>query len=162
MDWFLYNNASRLGPSSIQANSLEISKATAEQRKVIVMDPSLSKQVITTLIINEAMEVLVPLLFMMAFSIAYYGPNAANLGKIGIDYWKYEKVNDILDYSKGAIQMASFECLVIVLTFLVLWKLTKIDIGETVKGLTKEFGFTAAIYLSMIVITVILFLYIKY
>ena len=112
------------------------------------------KQIITTLIINEAMEFLVPLLFMMAFSIAYYGPNAANLGKIGIDYWQYEKVNDILDYFWGAIQMAAFDCLVIVLTFLVLWKLTKIDVGETVKEVTKEFGFTAAIYLPMIVITV--------
>ena len=94
------------------------------------------KQIITKLIINEAMELLVPLLFMMAFSI---GPNAANLGKIGIDYWQYEKVNDILDYFWGAIQMAAFDCLVIVLTFLVLWKLTKIDVGETVKEVTKNF-----------------------
>lgn len=87
---------------------------------------------------------------MMAFAIAYIGPNAENLVLVltfGTDYWQYEIIDDLLVYFNGAILMAIVDAMVMALTFLVLWKLMKVDLIEKVKKTIKTFGPTAAIYL---------------
>ena len=115
------------------------------------------KQMITTLIINEAMELLIPLLFMVSYTIAYYGPNAKNLGNFGIDYWQYEPIEDIWDYFNAALQMAFVDTLSIVLTVSVVRRFTKIDVVKEVKRVAMNFGSTAAIYLPLIMNTVRIF-----
>ena len=95
----------------------------------------------------------------MAFAIAYIGPNAANLGNIGIDYWRYEIIDDLLAYFNGAILMTIVDAMVIALTFFVLWKLIKIDVLEKVIEAIKTFGPSAAIYLVNCIIPVTLHSY---
>ena len=107
-------------------NSLLVLKALKEKRAVVSMDHDAlinrrpMGQTLTILIINEATEFLVPLLYTMAFAIAYIGPNAANLGNIGIDYWRYEIIDDLLAYFNGAILMTIVDAMVLALTFFVL------------------------------------------
>ena len=140
-------------------NSFLTLKIIREERRVAddqdeERSHKMMEQMITTLIINEAMELLIPLLFMVSYTIAFYGPNAKNLGNFGIDYWQYEPIEDIWAYFNAALQMACVDTLSIVLTVVVVWKFTRINIRKEVKRVTKKFGSTAAIYLPLIMNTV--------
>ena len=55
----------------------------------------MADQLITTLIINESMELLVPIMYMISLAIAFCGPNAGNLGNIGNSYWYFQQIDDI-------------------------------------------------------------------
>lgn len=50
---------------------------------------------IENLVLNELIEVLVPLAYFSTLSIAYFGPNSSILGGIGNSYWGYQKVEDL-------------------------------------------------------------------
>ena len=140
-------------------NSFLTLKIIREERRVAddqdeERSHKMMEQMITTLIINEVMELLIPLLFMVSYTIAYYGPNAKNLGNFGIDYWQYEPIEDIWAYFNAALQMACVDTLSMVLTMVIVWKFTRINIGKEVKRVAKKFGSTAAIYLPLIMNTV--------
>ena len=138
-------------------NSILTWKTIKEQHKRVgVMDiisgraQDMTDQLLTNLIINESMELLVPLMYVASVAVAFYGPNSVNLGNIGLSYWHFENINDIWVYLSGALEMAFADfCLSIVSPFLV-WKFTRINVFKKYKEVAKKFGVTAAILLPVI------------
>ena len=118
----------------------------------------MADQLITTLIINESMELLVPIMYMISLAIAFCGPNAGNLGNIGNSYWHFQQIDDIWTYFNGASQMALVDLFLTGLSFLLIWKFTNIGVTKKCKDIIKSFGATAAIYLPMILNAVCRFL----
>ena len=53
------------------------------------------QKAITKLILAELCEGIVPLCYAIAFSMIYYGPNAAITGNVGISIWGYKKVENV-------------------------------------------------------------------
>ena len=131
-------------------------KTIKEHKRVGIMDiisgrtHDMTDQFLTNLIINETMELLVPLMYVASVAIAFYGPNSANLGNIGLSYWHFERIDDIWVYLSGALEMAFADfCQSIVSLFLV-WKFTRINVFDKCKEVGKKFGITAAIFLPAI------------
>ena len=56
------------------------------------------------LVLNEAIEVLVPLVYFATLSMAYFGPNAKLYGGIGNSHWGHVKIENI-----EAIMVAGME-----------------------------------------------------
>ena len=54
---------------------------------------NLKKEILTELILNETIDIVVPLAYITTFTVAYFGPNSEVLGNIGNDYWSYQKVD---------------------------------------------------------------------
>ena len=50
---------------------------------------------IEALVTKEALEILLPVLYCIIFTLSYYGPNAEILGNVKADRWQYSKVDDI-------------------------------------------------------------------
>ena len=54
----------------------------------------LQKEVIAELVLNETIEILVPLAFIVSYATAFYGPNYDKLGSVGCNYWTFQKVEN--------------------------------------------------------------------
>ena len=52
-------------------------------------------ELLQTLVINETVEIMVPLTYLLCFLLAYYGPNAELIGDIANSYWQYSAVEDV-------------------------------------------------------------------
>ena len=135
-------------------NSILTLKTIKESKRVDAANTDRFKkatdQLIATLIINESLEVLIPLTYMTAFAIAYFGPNSSNLGNIGVSYWHFQRVDDIWAYFNGAMQMALVDLFLSGFSFALIWKFTKMDVWKKCIEIVKTWGPTAAMYLPMI------------
>ena len=52
-------------------------------------------ELLQELAIAEMVEFVVPLVYLICFCIAYFGPNAKLIGNVGNDYWQYVKIKDV-------------------------------------------------------------------
>ena len=79
---------------------------------------SLNKELqnnIRDLVLNETIEILVPLAYFSTFVIAYVGPNSTILGGVKNNYWDYEMVDNL-----GRILMVGMEMFFLDLSSLVI------------------------------------------
>ena len=108
-------------------NLVIVLKIIRSQRKVGLTDEETAKErtyrelETKELILGEAMECVIPMIFMCDFAIAFYGPNYDKLGNVGFDYFQYTKVTDILGYLKGALYMTSIDVTCSITAILLLW-----------------------------------------
>ena len=86
------------------------------------------KSKLQALVMKETLELLLPITYCVILSIAYFGPNAENLGNIKNDYWQYKKIEDIrVPLSKIGLFLL-VDVLRIALNFFLLWKYCKINL----------------------------------
>lgn len=80
-----------------------------------------------TLVMKETLELLLPILYCIMFSMAYFGPNAEIMGNIKNDYWQYKKVEDVtIPLSKIGVFLF-IDLLRIMLSSFILWKCCRIN-----------------------------------
>ena len=63
-------------------------------------------ELLIKLMLNEMVESLTPIIFIIAFIFAFFGPNAKIIGNIQNGYWQFKAVNDIQPYLTGILYMA--------------------------------------------------------
>ena len=59
------------------------------------------QEVLTTLMLNESLDLFITIAYMVSISLAYYGPNASIIGNVQNDYWQYHKINSFPNYLTG-------------------------------------------------------------
>ena len=133
-------------------------------RKVVPTDSEQDKKklltddTITELILNETVEIIVPIAFMGSFSIAYYGPNKYNIGIVGCSIWTFHKVEDISIYFVPVIQIALIDSVSLILAGGLLWWFCKINILQRFCVIIKKYWTFLAIwgglYINAVRITV--------
>ena len=90
---------------------------------------SLKEKLIAEVVLNETIEIIVPLAYIGSFLMAYYGPNSEILGDIGCTIWKYEKV-DGLHSLIGVMSMAAVDFGSVILAGGLFWICCRINIFE--------------------------------
>ena len=113
----------------------------------------MTEQVIEELILNETIEMIVPLAFIGSFVIAYYGPNKNILGNIGCAIWKFKKVEDLTPLIAVA-EMALLDTGSAILAGGLLWMFCRINIFheycKTIKKYWVHVAFHGGSFLSMV------------
>lgn len=106
------------------------------------------------LAIAELTEFHAPLSLIMTIVLAFFGPNAAILGNISNDYWQYEAIKDINEYlaSLGLFFLIEFSCAVV--TAIILWLTSRINLCKAFVQLQEEFGKSYCVVLSYMLMTV--------
>jgi hypothetical protein len=105
---------------------------------------------LSELILSEATEFITPASFMIAFAIAYHGPNAAIIGGVKNELWHHKKVSDILLYLEGAFQMTMVDLMSAIISFVLLKKFCNINaFEEGIKVMTK-YGVRTILYVTFI------------
>ena len=85
------------------------------------------EQMMVKLMLNETIEFLVPICYVVAISIAYYGPNADIIGNIQNDYWQYEKIDSLPRYLIGILFMTPVDLLSAVMSLILMWRFSGIN-----------------------------------
>ena len=75
-------------PNDVNGNHVE----TSRNRK---------QKVLTTLMLNETLDLFITIAYMLSISIAYYGPNAGIIGNVQNDYWQYHTISSFPKYLTG-------------------------------------------------------------
>ena len=101
-------------------------------------EESLKKDVITELILNEIIEILVPLAYIGTFLMAYYGPNKELIGNIGITIWKYKKVEG-LNSLIAVVEMVLFDSASFILAGLLLRFYCRVNILAEYCKIVKKY-----------------------
>ena len=111
------------------------------------------------LALNEMIEFIVPLAFMLSFLVAFNGKNASLMGGIGSSMWQYNKVDDI---SEALFKMMIFfvtDLTSVVVCSTLLWFVCKINFFKAVFLILNEFGLVFCILVGFFVSVVSLTIY---
>ena len=100
---------------------------------------NLKTEVLTELILNEFVEVAVPIAFIGSFSMAYYGPNKNNLGAIGCTIWHHKKVDDLGAFLEPVVEMALIDFISVVIAGVSLWWYCRINLWKMYCKVIKDY-----------------------
>ena len=64
------------------------------------------RDAIDELVLNEIIETLVPIAFIISYSIVFYGPNHDVIGNVGCGYWSFQKIEDLNTFLLPVMLMA--------------------------------------------------------
>ena len=91
------------------------------------------------LILNERCEIVVPLLYILTFLMAYFGPNAELIGNVKLTIWQYQAVKDINKFLQNVFFLFAIDLIGGVVNGLLLWTTCQINCLKTLKNMQKEF-----------------------
>ena len=110
-------------------------KITKSCRKVVPNDHEKArrhkletKEEVLKLIGTELVEFLVPMIYLITFTISFYGPNAEIIGGVKFSGWHYEKVEDLVSFSAGLLVMFSVDLACLIISATLLWKFSSTNI----------------------------------
>ena len=98
-------------------------------------------ELLQSLVINEMIEVVVPLAYLLCLVAAYYGPNSELIGNVGNSYWQYSAIEDIERTIKYILAFFVIDLGSLVVTSITLWSSYQINLYKAYVVLQKEFGF---------------------
>ena len=106
-------------------------------------------ELIQELVISETVEVMVPVCYLLCFTMAYYGPNGELIGNILNSYWQYIAIEDV-DYAIKSLCVFFFvDTLSLIICSKVLWDFCRISLFKAYVALQKEFGWAFNVLLAV-------------
>ena len=102
-------------------------------------------QSLISLIINELVEFVVPLTYLICFTGAYYGPNAELIGNIRSSYFHYIPISNINIFVKNLSLFLFVDFMSVMISGLLLWIFCKINIIRAYVHIQKEFWLVMAV-----------------
>ena len=112
---------------------------------------NLEKQInlLQELAINELVEIIVPLTYLLCYLAAYYGPNAKVIGNIGNDYWQYEIEGDLTKVVVTIVVYFVVDLVCCIICTFILWIFCRISLLHVCASLCKEFGLVFALNMAI-------------
>ena len=98
-----------------------------------------------SLVINQTVEIVVPLTYFLCFLMAFYGPNAKMLGSVQSDYYAHIPVQDIGRFIQNLGFFLMADAISIVITFSLLWHYCSVNIIRAFAFIQKEFWLLMAV-----------------
>jgi hypothetical protein len=102
-------------------------------------------EAIQGLVINMALELILPLSYLACFLLAYFGPNAMVLGNIGNSYWHYGAVDNVVDAIFNLFLFLSLDALTILFTMIFFKCVADFNFIKMYGYLQKEYGMMMSI-----------------
>ena len=91
------------------------------------------------LIASETIEILIPLVILITYATAYYGPNANILLTIGNDYWDYGKIDNIMDFAGPLFKMLFIDVGIAAISGVILWASCNINYIQEFSRVVKKY-----------------------
>ena len=108
------------------------------------------------LVINEMIELVLPLAYSICLLAAYFGPNAEKIGYIRSDYWQYSSIEDIHHTMKYVLMFFFVDIISLFISEIILWRYSKIYLHQAFFAIQEEFGvaFTIQIGVGLCMVSV--------
>ena len=105
-------------------------------------------ELLQDLVVNEMIELFLPLAYLASLLIAYFGPNSELIGHVGNKYWQYNSIDD-LDHEVRYILMFFFVDLGSLFVSGVLLRVfCRIQLHQAFIAIQTEFGFVFTIQMG--------------
>ena len=102
-------------------------------------------EAIQNLVLNELVDVLMPIVYVSLLMMAYFGPNATILGNVGCEKWMWKKISRLSPLLMALFRLFSVDLLALVINSLLLWKFSSVDtIKEMCLDLKRYWYFISA------------------
>lgn len=121
---------------------LKIIRAKKQGKKVELI------KLLQDLVVNETVELMVPLAYVGCLVQGYYGPNYALIGNIGSNYWQYSAIEDIMHPVKYVMGFFIVDFCCVLVSGCVIWRYCQINIYRVYIELQREYGFYFALRLA--------------
>ena len=105
-------------------------------------------ELVQELVINEMVEFIIPLSYLLCFLTAYFGPNSFLIGNVCNGLWQYAAVDGIDKTLETIAIFFIIDCLSGLSCFLILKIYANINILKALSYLQKEFGMLFAINIT--------------
>lgn len=99
------------------------------------------KEKMMGLIINEMIELLVPLVYGIGFATAYYGPNAHLIAGVKSSYYGSKPVEDLQHWYSTLAQFLSMDLCAMICGGVILWLLTRVNLAREISLLLNKYWF---------------------
>jgi len=109
---------------------------------------------IQALAINEVVEFVSPLAFILTFLGAFYGPNSVLLGNVGSDLWHFKPVEDIEGYLSTIMIFFFIDFSSVVLSSIILWLSCRINLVKAFMAIEKEFRLIISLIITFHIVLV--------
>ena len=96
---------------------------------------------LTEFVLTKSTEVVVPITFVLAYLMAYHGPNYGILGDIGCNYWQYQKMEDISNFIRIEFTMFVAILMNLSLSCIIAWAICGKDILRVYCTVMKKFWY---------------------
>ena len=103
-------------------------------------------ELVQILALAEFLEIIIPLGYLCSFVAAYYGPNADILGNVRNSYWQYQEVTDVWIACCNLFLLLFIDSLSFVVSFMMLYFVSKINLIKVLLFLLSEYGLVFAIH----------------
>ena len=101
---------------------------------------------ISEVIINESTELMMPVFYSVCMVMAYIGPNSKIIGNIGNSSWHFSAIENIYESLLWILAIFSVDLGSCLLTFILIWWFTKINIFKIYLQMQKLMWYTLAIH----------------
>ena len=92
------------------------------------------------MVLEEVLELAVPLVYCTSFLIAYFGPNATLLGNVFNDFWQFEKVHSLIDKLTNVSTFFFIDVVQGILLQLTLYHFCNLNLYEVYIQLLRQYG----------------------
>ena len=104
---------------------------------------------ISKLLLAELTEGLVPVVYVIGFSMAYYGPNGHLTGNVLSDLWSYEKVKDATRLFFVQFLLFGIDLVSVIVNTFILYKFGNVNLIEKFCMLLKNYWMTLVILMTL-------------
>ena len=121
-----------------------ISKISKELRSEIEDEEKRQLQLkkeraVQDLVLEEFVEVLMPIVYAAVVLLGYYGPNSAILGNIGCKKWQWKEITDMTQMLIALLRMFIIDILALFFNGLVLWKYSSVNAIKELSRHIKQY-----------------------
>ena len=92
------------------------------------------------LVLEETIEVFVPLVYFTSFLVAYFGPNATILGNVYNDWWQFEKVDSLTEKLTNVSISFVIDVVQGIILGFTLYKFCQMNLYEVYLSLFRDYG----------------------
>ena len=109
-----------------------------------------TKELMYEFVVSEIVEVLLPILFMMTFTITYNGPNANHMEGMLQSYWQARPVDDLWSYFyPTSFLFLGVDLIVLVITAIILYFGCNSNLMQEAQKAWMNFGFLITLRLIL-------------
>ena len=127
-------------------NTYECFKIVRLHRQNSLLSKEQTSEALNCLALREYLEVLIPVTYCSAFTIAFYGPNANILGNIRNEYWQFVKVDNLVKKLSNIGIFFTIDVCRGMLFGAILWMLCKLNIAKAFGQVVRRYGFVILFY----------------
>ena len=106
------------------------------------------------LVIAELVEFTVPLIYLLCFCTAYFGPVGVLFGNVKSDYWHHRPVEDFGEAVENILVFFFIDACSLIVCSVILWVVCRINLYRALIVLQEEFGVLFAMNLAPLVTSV--------